>query len=123
MCLYYYRTQWGLRGGIRAANVIYRDASKKLFLAPMYFFDSTPIGRLLHRLSYDTEVVDIILTQKATSVLVSTGWCLAGFTVMISISQGIMLGFIIPTFFIIYHIQLFYRRSAVDLQRLLYPKT
>ena len=39
------RTEWGLLGGVRAANRLYEEAAARLFGAPMSFFDSTPLGR------------------------------------------------------------------------------
>jgi len=49
---------------------------------------------------------------------ISCGWLITGVTIMLMISKGTMAVFIVPVFAIFYRLQLFYRRSAVDLQRL-----
>ncbi len=72
------RSQWGLAGGVRAAKSLYALAIDRVLVASMQFFDSTPIGRLLSRLSYDTEIVDITMTCKASIALISLGWTVAG---------------------------------------------
>lgn len=41
------RTQWGLACGVRAAVSIHDQAYRRVLLAPMAFFDTTPLGRLL----------------------------------------------------------------------------
>jgi len=49
------RSQWAVFGGIRYSS-LYRHA-------PMWYFDTNPIGRILNRFKYDVEQVDIILSQ------------------------------------------------------------
>jgi ABC-type multidrug transport system fused ATPase/permease subunit len=112
------RTQWGYQGGIRAARSLYLAAQERVLFAPMAFFDTTPLGRLLNRFSYDTEVVDVTMTMKAAAALISVGWFLTGVAVMTAISKGVMLALLIPQGYAVYQLQLFYRRSAVDLQRI-----
>jgi len=112
------RTQWGLHGGIRASRSLYLIAQERVLFAPMAFFDTTPLGRLLNRFSYDTEVVDVTMTIKASAALISFGWFATGVIVMTIISKGVMLFLLVPQAFTIYKLQLFYRRSAVDLQRI-----
>lgn len=75
------RTHWGLQGGITAAKRLHHSASQRVLMAPMAFYDATPTGRLLNRLSFDTEVLDIVMTQKATVSLVAMGWTVTGFVI------------------------------------------
>jgi len=46
------RTHWGHTGGVRAAASLYAAIQKRVLLAPMSFFDTTPLGRLLVNPSY-----------------------------------------------------------------------
>ena len=70
------------------------------------------MGRILNRLSYDTEVLDITMTEKATVSLVAMGWAVTGFIIMVTISKGAMLVFILPTALLLFRLQFYYRRSA-----------
>jgi ATP-binding cassette, subfamily C (CFTR/MRP), member 10 len=45
-------------GGLQAARAIYADLVAKIFRASLAFFDATPVGRILNRLSGDTYSVD-----------------------------------------------------------------
>jgi ABC-type multidrug transport system fused ATPase/permease subunit len=109
----YARTQYGLAGGVRAAKVIYAKSQQRVIFAPMSYFDTTPLGRLLNRFSYDADVVDINMTMKANTALISVGWVVTGISVMAAVTKGVMLLLLFPVFAAVYHLQLFYRRSAV----------
>lgn len=54
-------------GAVIASRIIFLHAIKKVFRAPMSFFDQTPIGRTLNRLGKDVDTIDnripIILQQ------------------------------------------------------------
>lgn len=112
------RTQWGFYGGVTAAKRLYNDACAKVLRAPISYFDATPTGRLVSRFSFDAEQIDIVLTQKAAMALISVGWGVTGVSVMLVLTRGLMALILGPVAVIFYRLQLFYRQSSVDLQRL-----
>ena len=44
-----FRTNWLIQGGARCANRMFKAMLKKTVLAPMSFFDTTPLGRIMNR--------------------------------------------------------------------------
>lgn len=112
------RTQWGFRGGVTAAGVLYEGLSGRVLGAPVAYFDTTPMGRVVSRFTYDAEQIDVVLTQKAVMAMISLGWAITGTCVMLALSRGLLIAGIGPVFYAYYRLQQFYRRSAVDLQRL-----
>lgn len=112
-----FRTNWLIQGGARCANRIFKAMLNKTVLAPMSFFDTTPLGRLMNRFTYDTETLDITLTTNMTMLFTSVGWLLTGIILQTVILpwQITMIAFIM---LIYYMLVLHYRKSATDLQRL-----
>ena len=58
------RTGWFVYGGGRAAAALFRRLLHGIVRSPMAFYDTTPVGRLTTRLSFDTEIVDTVLVTK-----------------------------------------------------------
>ncbi|KAI8576230.1 hypothetical protein K450DRAFT_302879 [Umbelopsis ramanniana AG] len=45
-------------GSLRASKVLYVELLRRVFRAPLRFFDTTPVGRILNRFSKDFETID-----------------------------------------------------------------
>ena len=45
-------------GGLRASRRLYKILLKQVLRAPLRFFDTTPVGRILNRFSKDFETID-----------------------------------------------------------------
>ncbi|KAH8098412.1 ATPase [Aureococcus anophagefferens] len=112
------RTQWGFRGGVLAAGRLYDGVSARVLRAPMAYFDTVPMGRVVNRFTYDTEQIDVVLTQKAVMAMISMGWAITGVVLMMGLTKGLLFPGLVVAFGTYYKLQKFYRRSAVDLQRL-----
>ena len=112
------RTQWGFRGGVLAAGRLYDGVSARVLRAPMAYFDTVPMGRVVNRFTYDTEQIDVVLTQKAVMAMISMGWAITGVVLMMGLTKGLLFPGLVVAFGAYYKLQKFYRRSAVDLQRL-----
>ncbi|KAH8074066.1 ATPase [Aureococcus anophagefferens] len=112
------RTQWGFRGGVLAAGRLYDGVSARVLHAPMAYFDTVPMGRVVNRFTYDTEQIDVVLTQKAVMAMISMGWAITGVVLMMGLTKGLLFPGLVVAFGTYYKLQKFYRRSAVDLQRL-----
>jgi hypothetical protein len=52
----------------------------------MLFFEITPIGRIISRIAYDTDVVDGTLTSRVMGALTFTYWVIAATIVIGNVS-------------------------------------
>jgi len=111
------RTNWIIQGGARGASRLFAVMLNKVLYAPMSYFDTTPIGRLMNRFTYDTETLDVTLVMNMTVLMTSLGWIFTGIILQSIILpwQLVVILFITVMYWVLV---LHYRKSAVDLQRL-----
>jgi ABC-type multidrug transport system fused ATPase/permease subunit len=103
--------------GSMASKRLYSDLSMGVLDSPMVFFETTPLGRVLNRFSYDTDAIDYILVQKMNGAVASLFWLISALVVVISVVPFMALVFV-PVLILYFFLQRYYRRSCVDLQRL-----
>ena len=46
-------------GCVNASNILHKNLLKRVMQAPMAFFDTTPLGRIMNRFSKDLDMVDV----------------------------------------------------------------
>lgn len=111
------RSEWVVTGGSRAARRVFSTMLHRVLGAPMSYFETTPMGRVLNRFTYDMEVVDITLTEAMSVLMIASGWFVTAIVVMCSIIPWMALA-IFPVIFLYWSLMLHYRKSGADLQRL-----
>lgn len=70
--------------GTHANKKMLNTAVQSILRAPMSFFDTTPLGRILHRLSKDTDVMDNNLTDALRMFWVVLSLVVASFILIIA---------------------------------------
>jgi len=111
------RTEWAVYGGARAAECLFLKTLKRTLRAPMSFFESVPLGRLLNRFTYDIEQLDIKLSQSMSMLMISISWFCSCVGVMIGV-MPLMICVLAPVTVVYYKLMIYYRLTSVDLQRL-----
>ncbi|KAH7334391.1 ABC transporter [Rhizoctonia solani] len=100
-----------------ASVSLHRGAMKRLMHAPMSFFDTTPLGRIMNRLTKDIDTIDNTLGD-ALRMLAGTMSQILGAIILIAILLPWFLIPVISILVIYYWAALFYRSSARELKRL-----
>ncbi|CAG8441509.1 9619_t:CDS:10 [Funneliformis caledonium] len=104
-------------GSLRASRILYEALLYKIIRAPLRFFDTTPVGRILNRFSRDFETIDSTLTGNLALclnfLLMMTGTVI----VITAITKEFIIASLI--FSVVYIIQaVFYTKCSRDLKRL-----
>lgn len=113
----FFRTVWIVSGGIRCSKKLYAAMTHSVLHSPMIYFDTTPMGRLLNRFTYDTEILDVTLVWCMSLLLISLSWFFTSIIVMVAILPW-MFAVLVPLSVLYMLTHLHYRKSGADLQRL-----
>ena len=121
---------------------MFRALTKRVLRARMSYFETTPLGRIVNRFTYDVEVLDIELSVSMTGLMISWSWLMSSVVVMVRLlskfrcylcllaAPTLCFGLLqvavlpwcaialVPVGFGYYYMQLFYRMSGPDLQRI-----
>ena len=110
------RTTWFAHGGANAAEALFIRLLRGVVRSPMAFYDTTPVGRLTARLSYDTEVLDGLLIMKGLTCMASVFWMISGLSVVLTIVPVVGLA-MLPCGVVYGACHLAYLRAGVQIQR------
>lgn len=106
-----------LQRGIKAGVELHDKMLAAILKAPVRFFDTTPVGRLLQRFSRDLESVDIQLQWSFEAAVQSLFQILVSLSLIIFTVPLVLIA-IIPVGYIYWKIQLAYRASAREAKRM-----
>lgn len=104
-------------GGLQAATKVHNRLLSKLINAPVQFFDQTPGGRILNRLSSDLYTIDDSL-PFILNILLANFVGLLGIAIILSYVQIFFLVLLLPFWYIYSRLQFFYRSTSRELRRL-----
>ncbi|XP_052516754.1 ATP-binding cassette sub-family C member 2 [Budorcas taxicolor] len=108
---------WSVYGCNHASNILHKQLLNNILRAPMSFFDTTPIGRIVNRFAGDISTVDDTLPMSLRSWVL----CFLGIVstlVMICLATPIFVIVIIPLGIIYVSVQVFYVATSRQLRRL-----
>jgi len=111
------RSEFVVTGGVRATKNVFNTMLASVLRAPMSYFETVPMGRILNRFTYDTDVNDVTLTQMISMFIISCSWYVASICVQISILplSAIVLFPVSGMYLLFMH---YYRMTGPDLQRI-----
>lgn len=111
------RSEWAVTGGGRATKNVFATMLDSVLKAPMSYFETIPMGRILNRFTYDTDINDITLTQVMSMFMISCSWYVAGVSIQCTILPWSALA-VFPVSAMYWYLMLHYRQSGPDLQRI-----
>ncbi|KAK9478295.1 P-loop containing nucleoside triphosphate hydrolase protein [Lipomyces japonicus] len=102
---------------IQAAKKLHDRMLRSVIRAPMSFFDTTPLGRIINRFTSDINRVDEALARVFTSFFTNT--CKVIFSVaVVSTANPTFILLVVPISFVYVYYQKFYLRTSRELKRL-----
>ncbi|KAH6759642.1 multidrug resistance-associated protein 14 [Perilla frutescens var. frutescens] len=103
--------------GMQSSRALFSQLLISLFRAPMSFYDSTPLGRILSRVSADLSIVDLDVPFNLIFTVGSTTNCYTNLAVLAFVTWQVM--FVsIPMIILAIWLQRYYFSSAKELMRI-----
>ncbi|XP_014513599.1 ABC transporter C family member 10 [Vigna radiata var. radiata] len=103
--------------GLQSSKSLFLQLLNSLFRAPMSFYDSTPLGRILTRVSSDLNIVDLDVAFSCLFTVAATSNCYANLAVLAVVTWQVL--FVsIPMIYFAIRLQKYYFASAKELMRL-----
>jgi len=103
--------------GMQSSKSLFSQLLNSLFRAPMSFYDSTPLGRILSRVSADLSIVDIDVPFSFIFSVGATMNSYANLTVLAVVTWQVLV-VSIPMLFLAIRLQRYYFSSAKQLMRI-----
>uniref|UniRef100_A0A673V0K8 ATP binding cassette subfamily C member 8 n=1 Tax=Suricata suricatta TaxID=37032 RepID=A0A673V0K8_SURSU len=103
--------------GLKVAKRLHRSLLNRIILAPMRFFETTPLGSILNRFSADCNTIDQHIPSTLECLSRSTLLCVSALAV-ISYVTPVFLVTLLPLAVVCYFIQKYFRVASRDLQQL-----
>ncbi|KAK8457009.1 hypothetical protein SEVIR_3G114300v4 [Setaria viridis] len=117
-CLFaYIRSLLAAHFGLKASRKFFSGLMDSVFKAPMLFFDSTPIGRIMTRASSDLSTLDFDVPYTMTFVISGTIEVAATLVIMTLVTWQVVL-VVVPVVIVLLYIQRYYIASARELVRI-----
>ncbi|XP_030477035.1 ABC transporter C family member 8-like [Syzygium oleosum] len=113
----YLRSFFGAHLGLKASKAFFSGFTDSIFKAPMLFFDSTPVGRILTRASSDLSILDFDIPFSIIFVIAAGIELLTIIGIMASVTWQVL---IVATFAMVAakYVQAYYLASARELIRI-----
>lgn len=108
---------WFYLSTLRASRKMHNAALASVMLAPLSYFDTTPLGRILARFSKDTDGVDSLLPASIYTAMLTCGNLLSAI-VQIGILFPVFLAVAAPVAACYVALQRFFNRTSLELKRL-----
>nr|KYP74821.1 ABC transporter C family member 10 [Cajanus cajan] len=116
-CFLFIRSLVVVAMSIRSSKSLFLQLISSLFRAPMSFYDSTPLGRILSRVSSDLSIVDLDVPFGLIFAVGATTTCYTNLAVIAAITWQVL--FIsLPMLYIAFRLQRYYYATAKELMRL-----
>ncbi|ORY52495.1 hypothetical protein BCR33DRAFT_779780 [Rhizoclosmatium globosum] len=103
--------------GTRAAKHLQKTSIGRVIHAPVYFFDTNPLGRILNRFSKDQDAIDQSLAASYQSFASSLASTISTFALMIYATPIFAIP-LVPILALYYFLQRLYRNTSRELKRL-----
>ena len=81
---------------VRIAARLHGAMLRSITLAPISFFDVTPLGRIMNRFSKEQNQVDMMMTVMVAWTFVTINFVLVAFLAIIIATKGVFLAVLIP---------------------------
>ncbi|KAF8931191.1 P-loop containing nucleoside triphosphate hydrolase protein [Dissophora ornata] len=102
---------------ISTANKMHSRAFDKVIHAPLSFYDTTPIGRILNRFSKDVDALDNVLWGTLNDIFVTLFIVLSTITLIVIFFPYLIIA-IVPMACLYYGISIYYRSTSREIKRL-----
>ncbi|KAM4617911.1 ATP-binding cassette sub-family C member 8 isoform 2-T2 [Discoglossus pictus] len=103
--------------GLRVAKTLHNSLLNGIILAPMRFFETTPLGSILNRFSADFNTIDQHIPATLECLSRSTLLCVSALAVISYVTPAFLIS-LVPLSIICYFIQKYFRVASRDLQQL-----
>ncbi|KAI9357918.1 P-loop containing nucleoside triphosphate hydrolase protein [Zopfochytrium polystomum] len=104
-------------GGVKAAENLHNKVLKSAINSPVGFFDQTPLGRIVNRLSRDVDYADNSIYDAMRLLFYSGLQLSVTFGLVTYLTKGAFLVPLVPMLALYYYTQLFYRATSRDVKR------
>nr|XP_010915338.1 ABC transporter C family member 8 [Elaeis guineensis] len=117
-CLFAYVRTWvAAHLGLRASKAFFSGFLDSVVKAPMLFFDSTPVGRILTRASSDMSILDFDIPFSFAFEVAAVIEIASTITIMVAVTWQVLI-VAIPVIIATIYVQRYYLASARELVRI-----